>query len=80
MVIKAFGAQAQISRDASRAMADHKAARMRRNRFSNVANIGFSAAMQGMYLISVIYCVHGIMAGRVTYGTLTAVMQLISQI
>ena len=36
--------------------------------------------MQGMYLIGVVYCAHGIMTGRVTYGTLTAVMQLIGQV
>ncbi|MBQ4436286.1 MAG: ABC transporter ATP-binding protein [Clostridia bacterium] len=80
MMIKSFVAEAQTSRDAAQAMADHKAARMRRNRFSNVANIGFAAAMQGMYLLGVVYCAYGIMTGSVTYGTLTAIMQLIGQI
>ncbi|MBR1814966.1 MAG: ABC transporter ATP-binding protein [Lachnospiraceae bacterium] len=80
MVIKAFSAEKQTSRGAAAAMDDHKKARLRRNRFSNVANIGFGTAMQGMYLIGVIYCAHGIMTGRVTYGTLTAVMQLIGQV
>lgn len=80
MVIKAFTAEKQTSVGAAKAMADHKAARLRRNRFSNVANIGFGAAMEGMYLIGVVYCAHGIMTGRVTYGTLTAIMQLIGQV
>lgn len=80
MVIKAFAAEKQTSAGASEAMESHKKARLRRNRFSNVANIGFGAAMQGMYLIGVVYCAHGIMTGRVTYGTLTAVMQLIGQV
>ncbi len=80
IIIKAFSAEAQTCEGASRAMADHKAARMRRNHFSNVANIGFGAAMQGMNLIGVVYCAYGIMTGRVTYGTLTAIMQLISQV
>lgn len=80
MVIKAFTAEKQTSEGASEAMENHKAARLRRNRFSNVANIGFGAAMQGMYLIGVVYCAHGIMTGRVTYGTLTAIMQLIGQV
>ena len=80
MVIKAFSAEKQTSAGAAAAMEDHKKARLRRNRFSNVANIGFGAAMQGMYLIGVTYCAHGIMTGRVTYGTLTAVMQLIGQV
>lgn len=80
MVIKAFAAEKQTSAGAAEAMESHKKARLRRNRFSNVANIGFGAAMQGMYLIGVVYCAHGIMTGRVTYGTLTAIMQLIGQV
>lgn len=80
MVIKAFTAEAQTGEGAAKRMTAHKAARLRRNRFSNTANIGFGAAMQGMYLIGVVYCAHGIMTGRVSYGTLTAVMQLIGQV
>ena len=80
MMIKSFVAEAQTARAAAQAMDGHKAARMRRNRFSNVANIGFAAAMQGMYLLGVVYCAYGILRGTVTYGTLTAIMQLIGQI
>ena len=80
IVIKAFTAEKQTSEGAMQAMAAHKAARLRRNRFSNVANIGFGMAMQGMYLVGVIYCAYGIMSGLVTYGTLTAIMQLIGQV
>ena len=36
--------------------------------------------MQGMYLIGAIYCAYGIFHGTVTYGTLTAVMQLSGQV
>ena len=80
MMIKSFVAEEQTSREAAQAMNDHKAARMRRNRFSNVANVGFAVAMQGMYLLGVVYCAYGILRGTVSYGTLTAVMQLIGQI
>ena len=80
MMIKSFVAEEQTSREAAKAMNDHKAARMRRNRFSNVANVGFAAAMQGMYLLGVVYCAYGILRDTVSYGTLTAVMQLIGQI
>jgi ATP-binding cassette subfamily B protein len=61
-------------------MIGHKAARMRRNRFSNVANAGLAVAMRGMYLLGVVYCAYGIMAGTVSYGTLVAIMQLVGQI
>ena len=80
MIVKAFSTEKQSSDGAAAAMADHKAARMRRILFSNVANLGFGAAMQGMYLVGIIYCANGIMTGRVTYGTLTALMQLIGQV
>ena len=80
MVVKAYAAEERSSGEAAEKMADHKAARMRRNRFSNLASVGYASAMQGMYLIGIIYCAHGIMAGKVTYGTLTAIMQLIGQV
>lgn len=80
MMIKSFAAEEATSRGAAEKMADHKAARMRRNAFSNFCGVGYGFAMQGMYFAGVIYCAYGIMSGRVTYGTLTAVMQLIGQV
>lgn len=80
MVIKAFSAEKQTSEGAWDKMQAHKAARMKRNAFSNFCGVGFSGAMQGMYLIGVVYCAYGILSGTVTYGTLTAVMQLIGQV
>ena len=80
MIIKAFGAEDQTAREAAEKMQAHRDARMRKNRFSNFCNIGFGAAMHGMYLFGVIYCAYGILTDTVSYGTLTAVMQLIGQI
>ena len=53
---------------------------MRKNHFSNFCNIGFGLAMNGMYLFGVCYCGYGILLGTISYGTLTAITQLISQI
>ena len=80
MIIKAFMAEDQTGRSAAAAMAEHRAAKLRRNRFSNVVNFGFGAAMEGTYLICTVYCAHGIMTGRVSFGTMTAVMQLVGQV
>lgn len=80
LVIRSYAAEEPVSAEAAEKMAAHKAARLRRSRFSNLANIGFGLAMRGMYLLGIVYCAHGILTGRVTYGTLTAVMQLIGQI
>ena len=80
LMIRSFAAEAQTREEAEGKMRAHQAARMRRNRFSNLANIGFGAAMSGMYLLGVGWCGYGILTGTVSFGTLTAVTQLITQI
>ncbi len=80
MMIRSFSAEWQTGEEVSKRAKDHKNSRMRKNRFSNFCNIGFGIAFQGMYLFGVIWCSWGIFAGTITYGTLTAVTQLISQI
>lgn len=80
MIVKAFSAEGQTGAGIWEKMLDHKAARMKRNAFSNFCSTGFSGAMEGMYLVGVIYCAYGILYGTVTYGTLTAIMQLIGQV
>lgn len=80
IMIRSFAAEKQTITDAEDKMSLHKAARMKRNKFSNICNMGFQAGMQGMYVSGVIYCGYGILAGTISYGTLTAITQLISQI
>lgn len=80
VVVRTFSAENQTNIEAQQKMSEHKEARMKRNRFSNICNMGFSAAMNGMYLLGLGYCGMGIISGTVSYGTLTAVLQLISQI
>ncbi len=80
MMLRSFAAESRTQADAEAKMGAHKAARMRRNRFSNLCNIGFGAVMTGMYLLGVAWGSYGILIGTVTVGTLTAIMQLVSQI
>ncbi len=80
MMIRSFAAEKQTEDEALSRMNDHKGARMKRVRFSNFCNIGFQTGMQGMYVGGVIYCGYGILSGAISYGTLTAITQLISQI
>lgn len=79
-VIKAFSAEEVTGKTAENYMADHKAARMKRNWFSNICNIGFGASMRGLYLFGIINCAYGILHDTISYGTLVAVMQLAGQI
>lgn len=80
LIVRSFSAEKQTVEEARRKMAEHKSARMKRNRFSNLCNIGFGAAMNGMYLLGVAYGGYGILNGTVSYGTLMAILQLIGQI
>ena len=80
MVLRAFGREESAEAEAVSYMEEHKAARMRRNRFSNLCNIGFGAVMNGAYIGSAIYCAFGILRGTISFGTMTAVMQLVSRV
>ncbi len=80
LMLRSFAAESQTQTGAEDKMRAHKAARMRRNRFSNLCNIGFGVTMTGMYLLGVGWCGYGILIGTVTFGTLTAIMQLVSQV
>lgn len=80
LAVRSFAAERQIVDEAADKMNEHKKARMKRNDFSNFCNIGFAGAMNGMYLLGVAYGGVGIMNGTLSYGTLMAILQLISQI
>ena len=80
MMIRSFASEEQTEAAAGDKMRDHLNARMRKNRFSNLCNIGFGAAMSGMYLLGVAWCGYGILRGVITFGTLTSVTHLIGQI
>ena len=80
LMIRSFAAERQMLINTDEKLEDHKAARMRKNRFSNLCNIGFGAGMSGMYLLGVGWCGYGILMGTISFGTLTAITQLISQI
>ena len=80
MIIRSFAAEEQTEGEAVGKMQAHKNARMKKTRFSNLCNIGFGTAMNGMYLFCAVYCGYGILTDAITFGTLTAITQLISQI
>ncbi|MBR5364413.1 MAG: ABC transporter ATP-binding protein [Oscillospiraceae bacterium] len=80
MMIRSFAAEQQTKVEAAEKMRAQKNSRMKRVRFSNFCNVGFQTGMQGMYVGGVIYCGWGILAGTISYGTLTAITQLITQI
>ena len=80
MLVRSFSAEKQIEEEAKEKMNEHKNARIKKNIFSNICNIGFSVAMNGIYIFGVCYCGYGIIIGKISYGTLIAITQLISQV
>lgn len=80
LVLRVFGMEKEALEGAKNGLSAHKKARIRKGIVSNICNTGFSAAMNGMYLLGIAYCGYGILNGVVSYGTLTAIMQLIGRL
>ena len=67
LVVKSFQREDFAERGAAALLEDHRAACMRRNRFSNLCNVGFGLAMRAAYLVAAAYCAYGILEGSVSY-------------
>ena len=80
MIVRVFSMEDQTCAEAAARMERHKAARLRRNRFSNLFNFGFWGLAEGGYLLAALYCGYGILRGTVSYGTFTAILQLVGQV
>lgn len=80
IVVRAYGAIQTALEDVRQRLNIHYRSRMKKNRFSNVANTGLSVIMNGAYLMAAFVCGYGILKGTMSYGTFTAVIQLVGQI
>ena len=80
LVVRVFGVENIAVEQAADTMEVHKGSRMRKAWISNICNSGFSLAINGMYLLEIGFCGYGIIHGNVTFGTLTAMIQLIGQL
>lgn len=80
MIVRTFVKEKQIEDKACVLMNEHKKARMKRNHFSNICNIGFSALMNGAYVLGALFCGYGILTQTMSYGNFIAILQLIGQI
>lgn len=80
VIVKTFSKEQSALDEAVEKMALHKRARMKRNHFSNLCNVGFAMAMNGVYLLGAVFCGYGILHGTMSYGTFVAITQLIGQV
>ena len=79
MTIRAFGKEEAALAQVEEKMEGHKAARLKKTTISNLSHSALALSLSGAYALSAIYCGSEILAGRMTYGTFTAVLQLVSQ-
>lgn len=80
LIVHAFSKEEQVLARSEEYMEEHKAARMSRNHFSNFCNFGFGALMNGAYVAGAVYCCYGLLHHTISYGTMTAILQLVSQV
>lgn len=80
MIIRVFSMEKYTCEEASEKMRYHKSVRLKRNLFSNLCNTGFGIVMNGGYLFGAVYCGYGILKKSISYGTFTAVLQLVGQV
>lgn len=80
LVIHAFGCEDKIESSSVEMMKKHRRIRRKRTNLFNVMGSGLRLCIQCGYLFGLAWCGVGIIEGKITYGTLTAVIQLIGQI
>lgn len=79
-VIKVFGAEERVKSRNNANQLEHFKVRMKRRNYSIIANAGFSLIFQAGYVLALVFGAFGIFSGGMTYGTLTAILQLVNQI
>ena len=80
LVVKTFGVEETFGKKGDELQNINYNAKMKRRRISICANAGFSFVFNMGYLLALVWCALKVCANTMTYGTLTAVLQLISQI
>ena len=80
LVVKIFGVEERFEKKGNELQQMNYDAKMKRRRISIFANAGFSFIFNSGYLFALIWCALKVCTNAMTYGTLTAVLQLISQI
>ncbi len=80
LVVRAYIGGKAVMKDADQKMEQYHKSIMKRRRFSNLCNIGFSGMMNGAYVVGAAFCGYGILQGTMSYGTFTAVLQLVGQV
>lgn len=80
LVVKTFGAEDRFIKKGDELQKDNYIMKMKRRNISIFANTGFNFIFNAGYLFALVWCALKVCAKTMSYGTLTAMLQLISQI
>lgn len=80
LVVKVFGVQKQMEERAARLQQDNYQAKRKRMTISILANSGFGFIFQLGYLFALIWGAYKLYLQSFSFGTLTAILQLVGQI
>lgn len=80
LVVKVFGCEEKMLRQDDIYQTDHYKVQMKRKIITIFANAGFGFIFQLGYLYAMLWGAMGIFNNTMTYGTLTAILQLVNQI
>ena len=80
LIVRAYGVEKMAEDEADAQMKAYRKVVIKRNHFSNICNMGFGLMVHGAYVLGAVICGYGILTGTMSYGTFTAVLQLIGQV
>ncbi len=80
LIVRAFSGETQSESEADALMSAHRRTRLRRSAFSGASGALFSLAMNGLYVGCAVYCGLRLLHGEISYGSLTAIIQLVGQV
>ena len=78
-IIKAYVKEDKMLLDENAYLDAYKDSRIRKNNFYVTVNFFFGTGVNGLLLLSSIYCAYQILVGKITYGTFVAVIEIVSQ-
>jgi ATP-binding cassette subfamily B protein len=79
MIVKVFDAEDKMEAKTAELQQEYYRAKLKRSRVSILANTGFSLLFSLGYLYALIRCTLGLMTATISFGTLTAILQLVGQ-
>ena len=80
LAVQVFGAYDRTNAEAQARGEENYTAKLKRNRWSIFANTGFSAVFSGGFLFALLWSGVRLCTGSITFGTLTALLQLVNQV